>query len=109
MPRNVYTLKYEKGFDNPKNVSDYREFVENYIRERQYSGQFVNCKIYGNTSDGEVYTTWIYDKLPNKKELKIAGVIKEIAPTKQGFPCCILSKKLDDTDKKVVQKSKYVI
>ena len=50
MPRNVYTLKYENGFDNPKNVSDYREFVENYIRERQYSGQFVNCKIYGNTS-----------------------------------------------------------
>lgn len=104
MPRNVYTLKYEKGFDNPKNVSDYREFVENYIRERQYSGQFVNCKIYGNTSDGEVYTTWIYDKLPNKKELKIAGVIEEIAPTKQGFPCCILSRELDGADKKVVQK-----
>ena len=30
MPRNVYTLKYENGFDNPKNVSDYREFVENF-------------------------------------------------------------------------------
>ena len=27
-------------------------------------GQFVNCKIYGDTTSGEVYTTWLYDNLP---------------------------------------------
>ena len=104
MPRNVFKFPEEKGLKSRENIEAYKKFVEDYISTRRCSGQFVNCKIYGNISDGEVYTTWLFDSLPNKKELKIAGVIEEIAPTKQGFPCCIISRKLDANERKVIQK-----
>ena len=40
--------------------------------------------------------------VPNKKELIIAEVIEEIAPAKQGFPCCIISR--ETSEKRLVQK-----
>ena len=102
MPRNVYKFPEEQGLKNYKNIEHYKDFVKNYVLNRMGSGQFVNCKIYGNIADGEVYTTWLYDNLPNKKELIIAEVVEEIAPTKQGFPCCIISRELNE--KRLVQK-----
>ena len=102
MPRNVYKFPEEQGIKNRKNIEHYKDFVKNYVLNRMGSGQFVNCKIYGNIADGEVYTTWLYDNLPNKKELIIAEVVEEIAPTKQGFPCCIISRELNE--KRLVQK-----
>ena len=96
MPRNVYKFPEEQGIKNRKNIEDYKNFVKEYVLTRMGSGQFVNCKIYGNIADGEVYTTWLYDNLPNKKELIIAEVVEEIAPTKQGFPCCIISRELNE-------------
>lgn len=102
MPRNVYKFPEEQGLKNYKNIEHYKDFVKNYVLNRMGSGQFVNCKIYGNLADGEVYTTWLYDTLPNKKELIIAEVIEEIAPTKQGFPCCIISR--ETNEKRLVQK-----
>ena len=102
MPRNVYKFPEEQGIKNRKNIEDYKNFVKEYVLTRMGSGQFVNCKIYGNIADGEVYTTWLYDNLPNKKELIIAEVVEEIAPTKQGFPCCIISRELNE--KRLVQK-----
>ena len=102
MPRNVYKFPEEQGIKNRKNIENYKNFVKEYVLTRMGSGQFVNCKIYGNIADGEVYTTWLYDNLPNKKELIIAEVVEEIAPTKQGFPCCIISRELNE--KRLVQK-----
>ena len=102
MPRNVYKFPEEQGIKHRKNIEDYKNFVKEYVLTRMGSGQFVNCKIYGNIADGEVYTTWLYDNLPNKKELIIAEVVEEIAPTKQGFPCCIISRELNE--KRLVQK-----
>ncbi len=98
MPRNVYKFPEEQGIKNRKNIEDYKNFVKEYVLTRMGSGQFVNCKIYGNIADGEVYTTWLYDNLPNKKELILADVIKEIAPTKQGYPCCVVSRELEQRE-----------
>lgn len=102
MPRNVFKFPEEKGIKNIRNIEAYKKFVADYTQARMASGQFVNCKIYGNTVDGEVYTTWLYDNLPNKKELIIAEVVEEIAPTKQGFPSCIISREL--AEPRLVQK-----
>ena len=102
MPRNVFKFPEDKDFKNSTNIKAYKEFVKDYVMNRMFSGQFVNCKIYGDTTSGEVYTTWLYDNLPNKKELILADVIEEIAPTKQGFPCCIISR--ETNEKRLVQK-----
>ena len=104
MPRNVFKFSYEKGgIENAQNIEESRNFVKDYINTRASSGQFVNCKIYGDKSNGEVYTTWLFDNLPNKKELKLAEIVDEIAPTKQGFPCCIISRKLEPSERTAIQ------
>ena len=49
MPRNVFKFSYEKGgIENAQNIEEYRNFVKDYINTRASSGQFVNCKIYGD-------------------------------------------------------------
>lgn len=98
---------FDKTKSNEENMYEYEMFVREYVYTRRNEGKFINCKIYGNIVDGEVYTTWLYANLPNKKALQLSGSIKEIAPTKQGFPCCILSKKLDG--KKQQQKENSII
>ena len=67
MPRNVFKFPEDKDFKNSTNIKAYKKFVQDYIMNRMFSGQFVNCKIYCDTTSGEVYTTWLYNNLPNKK------------------------------------------
>ena len=98
MPRNVFKFPEDKDFKNSTNIKAYKKFVQDYIMNRMFSGQFVNCKIYGDTTSGEVYTTWLYNNLPNKKELILADVIEEIAPTKQWYPFCIVSRDLEQRE-----------
>ena len=102
MPRNSFMFDKQQSLD--KNMNEYTVFVREYVQTRRNEGKFINCKIYGNIIDGEVYTTWLFANLPNKKALQLAGAIKEIAPTKQGYPCCIVSKKLDDAEKQTKEK-----
>lgn len=102
MPRNSFMFDKQQSLE--KNMNEYTVFVREYVQTRRNEGKFINCKIYGNIIDGEVYTTWLFANLPNKKALQLAGAIKEIAPTKQGYPCCIVSKKLDDVEKQTKEK-----